>query len=258
LFSRKSGSEVGITPIGERLVRLARARLNLDETIWSEVDSDKEGKTGTLRIGSFGPTSSMHLLPNIVRRFRDAYPDVAIYIDEAPDPTIIRWLEEQQIDLGFVAIPKDKPALPFKTYPIAKDQLVALVHNNHKLARKKAIELNDLIDEPFIMTGAGSAELVSKALKTANVSLRNIRYRMAQLISILQTVSRGDGVTIVAELSLPSEGVFNYTKIPLKPPVERVIGIALPKRQQLQDASALVKNFVEIATTVARTGRSES
>jgi DNA-binding transcriptional LysR family regulator len=73
----------------------------------------------------------------------------------------------------------------------------------------------------------------------------NIRYRCSQLLSTLDTVSRGDAITIVAEGSLPDDASPRYVKKPLLPVVLRQIGLAVLDQRQ---ASPATLAFIELAT----------
>ena len=73
-----------------------------------------------------------------------------------------------------------------------------------------------MCNDPFVLTEAGSSELVSRLFSAARLT-PNIRYRCSQLLSTLDTVSRGDALTVVAESSLPDDDDSRYVKKPLSP-----------------------------------------
>ena len=77
--------------------------------------------------------------------------------------------------------------------------------------------LQALCDEPFILTEAGSSEQV--------------------LLSTLEAVSRGDGLSVVAQASLPEHADSRYVALPLAPRVPRRIGLAVLDRRQSSPAA---------------------
>lgn len=237
---RRHQSAVELSDIGEQLLLRARAMLGLANTLRQEAADARGMKSGTLRIGSFGPTSSIKLLPNILRRYREAHPGIEVHIDEGPDRQVTQWLEERRIDIGFVVLPEER----FDTFALIEDQMVALLPISHPLAARSALSLKDLCDTPFVLTEAGSAELVSRLFTAARLQ-PNIRYRCSQLLSTLDTVSRGDAITIVAEGSLPEEVTPRYVKRPLLPAVHRQVGLAVLDQRQ---ASPATLAFIELAT----------
>lgn len=147
---RRHQSNVELSDIGEQLLLRARAMLGLANTLRQEAADARGMKTGTLRIGSFGPTSSIKLLPTILRRYQEAHPGIEVHIDEGPDRQVTQWLEEQRIDIGFVVLPEER----FDTFALIEDQMVALLPMGHPLAARSALNLKDLCDSPFVLTEA--------------------------------------------------------------------------------------------------------
>jgi len=241
---RRHQAHVELSDIGQQLVLRARAMLGLAATLQQEAADARGMKRGTLRIGSFGPTSSMKLLPTILERYRSAHPGIEVHIDEGPDRQVLQWLEERRIDIGFVVLPHER----FDTFALVEDQMVALVPGRHPLALKDSVSLKDLCHDPFILTEAGSAELVSSLFLAARLT-PDIRYRSSQLLSTLETVGRGDAVTIVAELSLPSGTQNRYVSKALSPPVKRQVGLAVLDQRQSSPATLA---FIEQARNLYR------
>jgi len=239
---RRHQSQVELSDIGEQLLLRARAMLGLANTLRQEAADARGLKSGTLRIGSFGPTSSIRLLPRILRHFRQAHPGIEVHIDEGPDRQVLQWLDERRIDIGFVVLPEER----FDTFALMEDQMVALLPLDHPLATQAQLSLKDLCSDPFVLTEAGSSELVSRLFNTARLS-PNIRYRCSQLLSTLDTVSRGDAITLVAEGSLPDESNPQYVKRPLSPAVVRHIGLAVLDQRQ---ASPATLAFIKLATAL--------
>ncbi|BCQ62612.1 hypothetical protein PBOI14_43620 [Pseudomonas sp. Boi14] len=81
---RRHQAQVELTDIGTQLLLRARAMLGLAATLAQEAADARGMKRGTLRIGSFGPTSSIRLLPRILHDYRREYPDIEVHIDEGP------------------------------------------------------------------------------------------------------------------------------------------------------------------------------
>ncbi|WP_426234287.1 LysR family transcriptional regulator [Pseudomonas sp. TWP3-2] len=237
---RRHQSQVELSDIGAQLLLRARAMLGLANTLRQEAADARGMKRGTLRIGSFGPTSSIKLLPTILRHYRELHPGIEVHIDEGPDRQVIQWLEERRIDIGFVVLPEER----FDTFALIEDQMVALLPAGHALTQRSELSLKDLCKDPFVLTEAGSAELVSRLFNAARLS-PNIRYRCSQLLSTLDTVSRGDAITVVAESSLPLTGDSRYLSKPLSPAVQRQVGLAVLDQRQCSPAALA---FIQLAT----------
>ena len=239
---RRHQTRVEPSDIGQQLLLRARAMLGLANTLRQEAADARGMKRGTLRIGSFGPTSSIKLLPLILQQYRAAHPGIEVHIDEGPDRQVLQWLEERRIDIGFVVLPEER----FDTVALIEDQMVALLPSDHPLAVHDSLSLKDLCDFPFVLTEAGSSELVSRLFTVARLT-PNIRYRCSQLISTLDVVARGDGVTVVAEGSLPNRIDDRCVKKPLSPAVLRQVGLAVLDRRQ---ASPATLAFIKLAESL--------
>ncbi len=100
---------------------------------------------------------------------------------------------------------------------------------------------------PFALTEAGSSELVTRLFSDARL-VPNVRYRCSQLLSTLETVSRGDAVSLVAQASLPATPDPRYVQRPLLPAVPRKVGLAVLDRRQSSPATLA---FIRIAQSLA-------
>lgn len=243
LLHRQQGA-VTLTDAGHILLGRAQAMLGLAETMRQEAADARGMKRGTLRIGSFGPTSSLRLLPPILAAYRAQYPGIEIHIDEGPDRQVIQWLHDRRIDTGFVVLPEDT----FDTYPLLEDHMVALLPSDHSLSSQRNVALSDLCVDPFILTEAGSAELVTRLFLAARLQ-PNIRYRTSQLLTTLTTVARGDAVSIVAESALPPVAIGPYVTRPLIPGITRQVGLAVLDERNISPAT---QAFISLATKMLK------
>lgn len=239
---RRHQAQVELSDIGVQLLGRARAMLGLANTLQQEAADARGMKRGTLRVGSFGPTASAYLLPKILSRFRLEYPGIEVHVDEGPDRQVIQWLDERRIDLGFVVLEQER----FDTFALFEDQMVALLPAEHALAAREQVGLEDLCNDPFALTEAGSTELVLRLFNEARLT-PNVRYRCSQLLSTLETVSRGDAVSVVAQASLPALSDPRYVQRPLLPRVPRRVGLAVLDRRQSSPATLA---FIRIAQSL--------
>ena len=239
---RRHQAQIELSDIGQQLVMRARTLLGVADTLQQEASDARGMKRGTLRIGSFGPTASNRLLPRILTQFRHEHPGIEVRVDEGPDRQVLQWLDERRVDVGFVVLEQER----LDTFALFKDQMVALLPAAHPLTEQPSVALKALCDDPFILTEAGSLELVSRLFSTARLTPK-VRYRYAQLLSTLEAVSRGDGLSVVAEASLPQTPDPRYVVRALSPPVIREIGLAVLDRRQ---ASPATLAFIQIAQRI--------
>ncbi|ASA55723.1 LysR family transcriptional regulator [Vibrio gazogenes] len=245
LFHRHQ-SRVELTDIGTRLLARSRTVLGVAETMRQEATDAQGMKQGMLRIGSFGPTSSVRLLPHMIHQYQKKFPGIEVYIDEGPDMQVVQWLRERRVDVCFVVLPEND----LDVFPLLDDQMVALLPVAHPLSRLESVTLSSLCYDPFILTGAGSGEWVIRLFHAEKLQPQ-IRYRTSQLLSILSLVESGDAISVVAESSLPDRDSDRYVCRPLSPPIKRRIGLAVLDSHQ---ASPAVKAFITLAQQLHSVG----
>ena len=239
LLIERHRSGIALTEMGKHMIRHAQQMLGLHNAILQEAAATKGLKRGSVRIGSFGPTTSVRLLPQLMWSFGQKYPEIELRVFEAGDREVVEWLHDRYVDVGFVILPNEM----VDTIQIAQDQLVVVIPADHPLAKRSAIRPAELASEPFILSGGGSRQLIEEVFRSAGVRL-NVRYRLQQVLSILEIVRRGLGVSVVAELALP-EDCKGLSIVPFEPRVVRRIGLAMRDRNNLSLASRAFFEFAQ-------------
>ncbi len=244
LISRTQ-SDIELTTTGQQLLPHVKELLSISDTLEKEVAAIHGLNEGTLRIGSFGASSSIYLLPEILETFRQRYPKIEIYIDEGEDKEVAQWLLERRIEVGFLIMPDER----FDTFPLIEDRFVALIPNQFPLAQQLYIDPAQLENCPFIMTMAGSRYQVELILKNFNVK-PDIKFYVSQILSIVSMVHNQLGVSIVSDMVITKELLSlypNVVKRPFKPNLKRSIGLAVKNKKHMSPA---VKAFIEVAQSV--------
>ncbi|KRI52421.1 LysR family transcriptional regulator [Acinetobacter pittii] len=244
LISRTQ-SDIELTTTGQQLLTHVKELLSISDTLEKEVAAIHGLNEGTLRIGSFGASSSIYLLPEILETFRQRYPKIEIYIDEGEDKEVAQWLLERRIEVGFLIMPDER----FDTFPLIEDRFVALIPNQFPLAQQLYIDPAQLENCPFIMTMAGSRYQVELILKNFNVK-PDIKFYVSQILSIVSMVHNQLGISIVSDMVITKELLSlypNVVKRPFKPNLKRSIGLAVKNKKHMSPA---VKAFIEVAQSV--------
>lgn len=237
LFQRDGGTST-LTEAGARLLARSNDILQQREALQQEAATARGQARGTLRIASFGSTSSLRLLPALLDAYAHAQPEVEVHVEEQDDATVVRWLLEQRAEIGFVTLPDER----FETLPLVRDEFVAVLPDSHRLAKRRQLQLTDLDGEPFIHTGAGSGAAIDRMLADAGARPR-LLYRFEQLSSILGFVAQGHAVAVAARLALPDEAP-GVAYRPLQPRQHRVTGLAVRSMKRLSPAAVA---FMDVA-----------
>lgn len=223
----RNASGVALTYTGEHVLPHVRDVFASLQLVQATALAGAELKTGLLRLGSFGASATIRVLPPLIERFKARYPGVEVVVTEKPDEQTSRDLIERRLELAAVTLPKSE----FDCQTVAIDELVAVLPSGHPLAKLETVPLKDLTADPFILTRAGSQALVTKLFSRNGLRPR-VAYELLQLMSILELVANGKGVSILAKLALPDR--YNGTVYrPLAPGTSRRIGLACLNENRL-------------------------
>ncbi|HYE41440.1 MAG TPA: LysR family transcriptional regulator substrate-binding protein, partial [Ramlibacter sp.] len=237
---------VVLTHAGERTLPPARDVFASLQQVRAVAAAAAGLQTGHLRIGSIGTSSSLRLLPPLLARFRQRYPGVAVHVTERADAEIEQDLIGRRVDIGVVRLPQPI----FDTQALATDELVAVLPENHPLARGKTVAVRDLAAYPLVLTQAGSQDMVMRMFERAGVRPQ-VAHELSQVLSILEFVARGNGVSVLAALAVPEQRpglVFR----PLSPRTARRMAFACLDEKRLSPAALA---FWKMARTEAPAGR---
>jgi len=192
---------ISLTAEGTRLAAYA-SRIEVDlSDLTAEMSRLKRGDQGTVTIGSFGASASTRLLPNLLRGFARHYPKIPVAIREFDDQDISDALLEGAVDAAVLA----NPSATFDQIPLGQDELVALFPKGHRLAAKPALAAADFLDDPFIVTKAGSEPLILEWFAKQGEIVPQAQHRIRQTASIMALVESGLGISIVARYALPPD-----------------------------------------------------
>lgn len=107
-----------------------------------------EGETGALEVGFFSP-AIYGVLPEIMKTYRDRFPDVRVTLHEWTSAVQMERLREGKIEVGFMRAPVDDEELI--TEHVFHEPIVAALPANHPLAAWETVPPEKLANEPFIM-----------------------------------------------------------------------------------------------------------
>lgn len=139
---------VSITPAGTSLSEDVRRNLRLMDESVVRARQTGAGLRGTLSIG-FGGSIVYSLLPGLVKRFREAVPDVEIKYQAMAVLRQIEALRHKEIDLGILRLPVHDELL--ETRFVHREPLIVALPTDHLLLRNSGpVRLADLASSRFI------------------------------------------------------------------------------------------------------------
>lgn len=222
---------VALTHAGQQVLPHVRDAFAALQLVQATATASAGLKTGLLRLGSFGPSSSLRLLPPLLERFRARYPGVQVLVTEKPDAEIERDLAERRIEIGVVTLPQRD----VDTLPLGTDELVAVLPQGHPLDHGRPLHPRDLAPYPLVLTHAGSQGLVKQMFERHGLT-PHVAHELSQVVSILEYVARGHGVSVIASLALPEQHAGVVFR-PIAPRSARRVGLACLDERRLSPAA---------------------
>ena len=223
----RNASGIALTYTGEHVLPHVRDVFASLQLVQATALAGAELKTGLLRLGSFGASATIRVLPPLIERFKARYPGVDVMVTEKPDEQTSLDLIERRLELAAVTLPKSD----FDSQTLAVDELVAVLPSGHSLAKLETVPLSEMTADPFILTRAGSQALVTKLFSRNGLRPR-VTYELLQLMSILELVASGKGISVLAKLALPDR--YNGTVFrPISPGTSRRIGLVCLNENRL-------------------------
>jgi DNA-binding transcriptional LysR family regulator len=210
-----------LTPTGDRILHHARQILDLRACIDAEVNLQKGLNGGRLRIASFR-SAATHLLPPMIARFSQRFPDVEVTLSELDPSGVEQALRAGQVDIGLVPLPRSEE---FATWEIARDEYVVLLPQTETEA-PPTLTWEQLSLYSFILYNyAECTSAVRNYWSTWGQSLK-VAYEIKEDSTIVSMVAQGLGAAILPRLAaLPIPADVQVRSLPV--PLERIIGAAV-------------------------------
>jgi len=179
--------------------------------------------SGSLVIGA-STTVADYMLPALLGDFKRKNPEVNMRLQVSNTEGIVSMVESNAIDLGVVEGPVNNKHL--KVEVCRKDQLVAIVSPNHKLAKRKKVSLVDVMKCAFLCReeGSGTREVISAKLKAAGLDRQSVKnaLELGSPEAVKGAVEADMGVSILSSVSVAKEvKLGTLVAIPLSPKITR-------------------------------------
>jgi len=251
LRNRKS---VQLTPAGGAFLAEAKRTLLQLERAANVARRAGSGTVGSLRVAFIGSSAYSHL-PEAVREFRQRFPDVDLDLIESTSTEVIKLLDTDQIDIGFL-----RPVIGLthnlRTESIEKDRFVVAMPARHKLAHHATLRLAQLSDFPFVIFSATRSPTLYQQIlllcRHASFTPR-IAQEARQVQTVISLVSAGLGIALVPA----AVGRLRHPNVVYKPLRDRspYLTLELISARRADNVSPMAAAFAAIAKKVGRGNR---
>jgi DNA-binding transcriptional LysR family regulator len=204
------GKKIYLTEAGELLYETCKTWLKNWDQFEQTLANMKGMTTGRLRIATV--TTTKYFLPKLIGQFCQHYPGVDVRLEILNRERVMDSLERNEDDVYIMGVPPENREI--LAYPFLANSLLMIAALNHPLAQRKAIPIEDVLDEPFILRepGSGTRLQIEKIFAQSNQK-PNIRLEMGSNEAIKQAVAGGLGLSILSSSTLIHEQKDNELAI---------------------------------------------
>ena len=247
----RHGRRIFLTYAGRVLLSYARRMFALEREMEEALAGLRDVETGEIKLAA-NTTTGVYLLPPIVSRYRDLYPQVTLYITILNSREIIEQTLNWTLDFGLVE--GDPARLPpgLHVEVFAQDELVLVVSPDHRWSKLDELNAEALREGELLLRekGSGSREVIEHALMLRGVQVHPL-LTLSDNEAIKQMVISGVGAAIVSSLAVQRELIIgDLIRIPiagvdLRPQLSLVRRIDKQLSQAAQEFCALLETTNE-------------
>lgn len=192
----RMGKTVVLNQAGEQL--LVHVEKVLQEMATARAELGRLGKWGSsrLRIGA-STTACQHVLPAVLREFKESFPQCAISIEPGDTPDMIEALRQHRIDLAVNLEPRREEPLEFR--PLFTDELVFITSPLHPWALAGRVTRDEIPRQHYILYGKGSYtfQMIERYFRQGQIVLHSL-LDLGNMEAIKELVKLGLGISILA------------------------------------------------------------
>ncbi len=194
------------TKAGELLLGHAKRMLALQREARQAMGSFQGKMSGELQVGA-STIPGEYVLPAMIGRFKEKYPDISITLLIGDSQTVIDWVLEGRAELGMVGARLAQRGMEYKE--LMPDEVVVVVPAAHPWHGRKQVTLEELRAEPLLIRerGSGTRAALEAALAEAGTDFGAFRIvgEMGSTQAIKQAVKAGVGVSLVSKRAVEEE-----------------------------------------------------
>lgn len=191
---------VMLTPAGRDAAERARRIVADVDEMREAARRSRNPEAGTVRLGIF-PTLGPYLLPHVVPRVRERFPDLELLLVEEKTETILRQLREGRLDAGVLALPLHDDQLHLEF--LFEEPFVLAMPHRHPLGAGQSLTMADLADQSLLLLEDGHC-LREQALDVCQLAGASEKsgFRATSLETLRQMVAANVGITLLPVLAV--------------------------------------------------------
>jgi len=189
------GRRIRLSAAGSELLATARTVFDTWDRFEMTV-ADLQGlRRGALRVSAV--TTATYFVPRLLGPFSEAYPGIELSLEVARRDDIVQRLIEGRDDLYIMGVPPTD--LEIHVHPVLDNPLVIVASRKHRLAGQRALPLEALAQESFLVREPGSGtRMASERYFQRHGFKPKIRMALGSNEAIKQAVAGGFGIAVLS------------------------------------------------------------
>ncbi|RCK51601.1 LysR family transcriptional regulator [Thalassospira profundimaris] len=229
------------TPAGQAL----RAHIGpIDRAIRNALDAVApfgNGVKGQVRVGC-GATACIYFLPAVLAGIQRDYPDLDISVKTGNTGDMIRLIENNELDIGFVTLPLASRALEIT--PVMKDPFLAIFAADHSV--QGPVSPDEMAEMPLVLfeQGSNTRTLVDAWLRKAGRRVHPVM-ELGSVEAIKELVGAGLGASILPSMAvIDGRSNLPVRGRPLEPAMGRDLAIVMRRDKTLTQGLRVVRDGI--------------
>jgi DNA-binding transcriptional LysR family regulator len=199
---RRRGHKVETTEAGALLYQQAKDMLRGWQQTIHQLEGLRQRLQGRMELGASSVPGDF-FLPPVLCEFYRLHPDLELRMTVGSSREVVENLSTEGLDLAVVGYKPESEGLISQL--LFRDQLIAVFSPEHTLARRKIINLDDLVTQPLLQRSDGSAtrDAFEQSLVRAGASpsQSKIIMELGSSRALLEAAAQGIGIAVVSKLS---------------------------------------------------------
>ena len=204
----RSRSAVRFTPLGREIVERARRLIREAEEIAGLAQAGSRPLTGELRMGVI-PTIAPFLLPRVLPRLRELYPELRLYLREETSGQACDALHRGALDCVLLALPF--PCGDVESESLFDDELLVALRREAAERFPQQVAPSSIEDSELLLLEDGHC-LSDHALAACGRTTNKAAVLGTTLHTLVQMVDGGLGLTLVPKMALDA-GILDGTSL---------------------------------------------
>jgi len=203
IFERDNQNVV-VTAVGKKILEKAEDAVSSSNAIVDIAKLSKDPFQGELVLGVI-PTISPYLLPKIIIKLKNKYPNLKILIREDTTENLIKGMKDNYIDAMIQALPMYLGNM--KTEVFFKDEFFVAIPEDHDWKNRKYIRKEELQNQNVLLLESEhclTGHILEHLCKIENIQ-NDYDFKATSLETLRQMVIGGVAITIMPKLAMDSK-----------------------------------------------------